>query len=97
MFAGAALSMVAVGLLGVAVIGSQQAQVAELPRLPAVVASTPFPADSPSEAMATPAFAASMSTGMPVWPALLLAEEGTLRFATSELRPVSWEPARPQH
>jgi hypothetical protein len=32
-----------------------------------------------------PAFMASMSTGMPMWPALMLAEEGPLRFAASEV------------
>jgi hypothetical protein len=31
-----------------------------------------------------------MSMGMPVWPALLLAEEGSLRFAAAELQPASY-------
>ena len=33
-----------------------------------------------------PAYVASMSTGIPMWPALMLAEEGPLRFAATECR-----------
>jgi anti-sigma factor RsiW len=52
-------------------------------RLPAVVASVPAVGDAIDES--APAFMASMSTGMPMWPALMLAEEGPLRFAASEV------------
>ena len=48
-------------------------------RLPAVTASAP-PAYDHSDASA-PEYVASMSTGIPMWPALMLAEEGPLRFA----------------
>jgi hypothetical protein len=34
-----------------------------------------------------------MSTGIPMWPALMLAEEGPLRFAATELQNVNWERA----
>jgi anti-sigma factor RsiW len=53
-------------------------------RLPAVVASVPAVGDGAIDESA-PAFMASMSTGMPMWPALMLAEEGPLRFAASEV------------
>jgi hypothetical protein len=61
------------------------------PKLPPAVASVAAEL-SVHEELAPPAFVASMSTGMPVWPALLLAEEGTLRLAASE---VNWTPQRP--
>jgi hypothetical protein len=48
-------------------------------RLPAVVASAPAMSESGDES--APAYVASMSTGIPMWPALMLAEEGPLRFA----------------
>lgn len=47
-------------------------------RLPAVVASAPEHNESDESA---PAYVASMSTGIPMWPALMLAEEGPRRFA----------------
>ena len=52
-------------------------------RLPAVVASVPAMADGTMDESA-PAYMASMSTGIPMWPALMLAEEGPLRFAATE-------------
>jgi len=62
-----------------------------LPQLPPAVASVGMEVPVHDE-LVPPAFVASMSTGMPVWPALLLAEEGTLRLAASE---VNWTPQRP--
>jgi hypothetical protein len=62
-----------------------------LPQLPPAVASVGREVPVHDE-LVPPAFVASMSTGMPVWPALLLAEEGTLRLAASE---VNWTPQRP--
>jgi anti-sigma factor RsiW len=52
-------------------------------RLPPVFASLPATVDGAEESM--PAYMASMSTGIPMWPALMLAEEGPLRFAASEV------------
>jgi hypothetical protein len=52
-------------------------------RLPAVFASAPV-SDFGSADESMPAYMASMSTGIPMWPALMLAEEGPLRFAASE-------------
>jgi len=36
-----------------------------------------------------------MSTGIPMWPALMLAEEGPLRFAATELQNAVLEASRP--
>jgi len=52
-------------------------------RLPAVVASVPSITNGALDESA-PAYMASLSTGIPMWPALMLAEEGPLRFAATE-------------
>lgn len=88
--AAAALLLVAIG--GVAAWPESQTEA--ITRLPAVYASQPldtfgFGADDES----APAYVASMSTGIPMWPALMLAEEGPLRFAG--MQAVSWDAARP--
>lgn len=62
-------------------------------RLPAVIASLP-PTDEAVRRDESPAWLASMSTALPMWPALLGAEEGSLRFAAMESQRVS-EPSRP--
>jgi hypothetical protein len=54
-------------------------------RLPAVIATSP-PADPFTGDDGASAFVASMSTGIPMWPALMLAEEGPLLFVASELQ-----------
>ena len=53
-------------------------------RLPAVFASAPVAVDGNAEESMS-AYVASMSTGIPMWPALMLAEEGPLRFAAAEV------------
>jgi hypothetical protein len=96
LFAGAAVSMVAIGVMSVAVLDTNFTG-AETPRLPAVVTSAPTVAiDVADPGSVAPSRAAPMRTGMPVWPALLLAEEGTLRFAATELRHAAWSLARPE-
>ena len=60
-------------------------------RLPAVTASTPVTYENGDES--APAYVASMSTGIPMWPALMLAEEGPLRFAG--MQTTSWAATRP--
>jgi len=51
--------------------------------------------------VAPPAFVASVSTGMAVWPALLMMEEAQSRFAgrrgAGAVRSVSYTPDTPQH
>jgi anti-sigma factor RsiW len=61
-------------------------------RLPAVFAAVPELISGDNSA---PAYMASMSTGIPMWPALMLAEEGPLRFAATELQNATWDRARP--
>lgn len=60
-------------------------------RLPAVYASAPVVYAGHDES--APAFVASMSTGIPMWPALMLAEEGPLRFAG--MQTASWDASKP--
>lgn len=52
-------------------------------RLAPVVASTPEAVPTP---VSSPTFAASVSTGMPVWPAVMMLEQSPLRLATVDLR-----------
>lgn len=63
-------------------------------RLPAVFASAPVNGYG-AEDESAPAFVASMSTGIPMWPALMLAEEGPLRFAAAGMQNAAWEASRP--
>jgi anti-sigma factor RsiW len=89
-WAAAALLLVAVG--GVASWPESQAE--GVTRLPAVYASQPsnaFGYDADDES--APVYVASMSTGIPMWPALMLAEEGPLRFAG--MQAASWDASRP--
>jgi hypothetical protein len=52
-------------------------------QLPPVIASAPEPSPPP---LASPAFATSVSMGMPVWPAAIMAEQAPVHFANSEFR-----------
>lgn len=88
----------AAAVLLVAVVGVRswpgRTQTEDVTRLPAVFASLPpnafgYGVDDES----APAYVASMSTGIPMWPALMLAEEGPLRFAG--MRNASWDASRP--
>ena len=91
-------SVIAVGVLTLAVASRNTPPAAsymfraEQPTAVAKIVEDPPAEGSPTLVdtnVSAPAYVASMSTGMPVWPALLLAEEGSLRFATAEIRPVS--------
>ena len=89
-WAAAAALLIAVG--GVATWPESPAE--EVTRLPAVFASQPlnsfgYGVDDES----APAYVASMSTGIPMWPALMLAEEGPLRFAG--MQGAGWDVSRP--
>jgi hypothetical protein len=55
-------------------------------KLPPVVATTPAPAP-PS--FTTSAYMAGISTGMPIWPAVLMADEAPRRLADVELQQAS--------
>jgi hypothetical protein len=52
-----------------------------------------LPATLETDEASAPAYVASMSTGIPMWPALMLAEEGPLRFADTQS--ASWSATRP--
>lgn len=85
----------AAGGLLVAVVGVSWADRETRPdtiiRLPAVLASAPVVYEGHDESV--PAYVASMSTGIPMWPALMLAEEGPLRFAG--MQTASWDAPKP--
>lgn len=85
----AAVATFAVALAGVQ--GWRAQLVNEAVRLPAVVTSVP--ATLESDEASAPAYVASMSTGIPMWPALMLAEEGPLRFADTQS--AIWAATRP--
>lgn len=55
--------------------------------LPPVVATLPEPQPSP---LASDELVASMTSGMPVWPAALLADQAPMHFARTEFRLASW-------
>jgi hypothetical protein len=80
---GAAAALL-IAVVGVSTWPEKGAGKAAPSRLPAVVASLPATVDGAAEE-SMPAYMASMSTGIPMWPALMLAEEGPLRFAASEV------------
>lgn len=66
--------------------GSRHPGVAEPIRLAPIVASLPEPMPMPVN---DPAFVASMSAGIPVWPTLLLMEQAPMHMANVELQQVS--------
>lgn len=81
-----AFAALAAGIALVAFAGyemSVRARGHELLRLPPVVASTP---ELPPPPVATPAFAASVPTGMGVWPAVMMAGDAQLHMASLELQ-----------
>jgi hypothetical protein len=96
-FAGLAGAVFIVGVLSVIAVGDSGAASDSVPRLPSVVVQdVPVSPILDETDAAAPAFVASFSMGMPVWPTLLLAEQGSLRFATAEVKPASFQ-VTPQH
>jgi hypothetical protein len=59
--------------------------------LPPALATRPDPA--PSQLM-TPAIAASLSAGFPVWPAMMMVEHASQQLADAEFQLVSYTPRR---
>jgi hypothetical protein len=84
-FAAAALGVVALGYITTFAyeIMNPTPQLALAP----VVTTQPEPVASP---MASSAIAASMSMGIPVWPAMLMAEQASLQFTNAEYQLTSW-------
>jgi hypothetical protein len=87
-FFATAASIVAVGFMTVSAM--DQGAPERLPVLPAVVATPNPSAMMAGSADETPAFMATVSTGLPVWPAMLLGDEAQIRFATSEFQNIAW-------
>lgn len=89
-----AAAVVLIAIVGVSSLPEMGSRDLEPARLPAVFPSAPVYAYG-SEDESAPAFVASMSTGIPMWPALMLAEEGPLRFAAAGMQNAGWEVSRP--
>jgi putative zinc finger protein len=88
-FIGVACAVLAIGAISIAIADGSPSFGPADPRLPSVVVAPGEPSRIVDTILTAPAYVASMSTGIPMWPALLLAEEGSLRFASVELKPVS--------
>jgi hypothetical protein len=84
-FAAAALGVVAIGYLTTFAYDTinPRAQLAFAP----VVTMVPETVTSP---MTSSAIAASMSMGLPVWPAMLMVEQASLQFTNAEYQLMSW-------
>ena len=83
-FAAAAAGVMAAGY--VAVMAMNAIAPPEQLALAPVVATAPEPAPTP---VATPAYVASFSAGMPLWPAAMVADVVPVHFANTELRTIS--------
>jgi hypothetical protein len=85
------------GVLSTAIAGKYSDVHHTDPRLPAVlVVRSDSGVRTVDTEITASAYVASMSTGMPMWPALLLAEEGSLRFAATGLAPATLR-VSPEH
>jgi hypothetical protein len=75
------VTMVAAGIVAIAYVTIHTTNyfAPDADPLPAVVASSPEPVETP---LASAAFVTSVPTGMPVWPAVLMAGEAPLSFAS---------------
>lgn len=84
-FAAAVLSVIALGYVTIA--GYELANPTPALALAPVIAMQPEPVAAP---MTSSAIAASMSMGIPVWPAMLMAEQASLQFNNAEYQLTSW-------
>jgi hypothetical protein len=84
-FAAAALGVVALGYLSTVAldIGNSRPMLAFAP----VVATQPAAVSSP---MTSSAIAASMSMGIPAWPAMLMVEQATAQFTNAQYQLTNW-------
>jgi hypothetical protein len=85
-FAATALGVVALGYVAAFTLGVDERipQVAMAP----VVATQPERTPSP---MTGSAIAASMSMGIPVWPAMLMVEQASVQFMNAEYQLTGWQ------
>src|SRR5690349_14637499 len=84
-FAAAALGVVALGYI--TTFAYELSNPTPALALAPVVTTQPEAVPSP---MASSAIAASMSMGIPVWPAMLMAEQASLQFSNAEYQLTSW-------
>ena len=84
-FAAAVLSVIALGYVTIA--GFELANPTPALALAPVVTTQPEAIASP---MTSSAIAASMAMGIPVWPAMLMAEQASLQFTNAEYQLTSW-------
>ena len=84
-FAAAVLSVIALGYVTIA--GYELANPTPELALAPVVTMQREPVPSP---MTSSAIAASMSMGIPAWPAMLMAEQASLQFTNAEYQLTSW-------
>ena len=84
-FAAAALGVVALGYI--TTFAYELSSPTPALALAPVVAMQPEPVPSP---MTSSAIAASMSMGIPAWPAMLMAEQASLQFMNAEYQLTSW-------
>lgn len=95
-FLSMSLGVVAIGFLAVGLM--ERPGAGRIARLPDVVIRPTVVEASPqlSSPVAPPAFVASVSTGMAVWPALLMMEEAQSRYAggggSAQVRAVNYQP-----
>lgn len=83
--------LVALAALSARSLWKLQSDPDDPPRLPGVVAFPPTTLDSTT----APAIVASMSAGMPVWPALWLAERAQFRYTSSANHAATDSPTQP--
>ncbi len=84
-FAAAALGVVALGYI--TTFAYELSSPTPALALAPVVTMQPEAVPSP---MTSSAIAASMSMGIPVWPAMLMAEQASLQFSNAEYQLTSW-------
>ncbi len=83
-FAAVAASIVVVGYLTMFATSGSRRTVPQVALAP-VVATEPEPvAPEVTPPLATPALVASVSAGVPLWPAMLLADQAPVRFASEQ-------------
>lgn len=78
----AAFTALAAGLAAVAYLAVETTNYFAPQGMPRPVSVASIPALEPAPSLATPAFVASVPTGMPVWPAVLMVGQSPMRFAS---------------
>jgi hypothetical protein len=82
-FIAAAASIIVVGYLALYLNGAAE-PVHEVALAPVVATEPELPPIEVTPPLATPALVASVSAGVPLWPAMLLADQAPVRFASEQ-------------